>query len=160
MLFLPLIKSMLASKTGKRWFLNQMVLSCCDIINQIQNFIKILQSRDLTPIQHNIISIVTKHLHTTVFSLDEVDTFPYEAYDNFLHTPITALMMKMQSSGTSLLSCALIISSDPIATSFNGHFSSVPTILKIRKVVEMRVIFEKNFQKNIFCLLLSQFMLK
>ncbi len=50
----------------------------CDVINALKNFLKIFESKGLTWIIGNNVSVITKQLHATVVSLDEVGALPDE----------------------------------------------------------------------------------
>ncbi len=55
-----------------------------DVINDLKNFLKIFESIGSTQIQGNNVSVITKQLHATVISLNEVVALPDETYGDSL----------------------------------------------------------------------------
>ncbi len=57
----------------------------CNVINVIKNFLTSFESKGLTWIQGKNVSMITKQLHTTVVSLNEVGALPDETYGDIHH---------------------------------------------------------------------------
>ena len=64
--------------------LDEIFFMSCNVINALKNFLKIFESKGLTRIQGKNVSVITKQLHATVVSLDEVGTLPDEPYGDIL----------------------------------------------------------------------------
>ncbi len=52
--------------------MDEIFFMSCNVINALKNFLKIFESKGLTQIQGKNVSLITKQLHATVVSLDEV----------------------------------------------------------------------------------------
>ncbi len=55
-----------------------------NVINALKNFLKIFESKGLTRIQGENVSVITKQLHAAVVSLNEVGMLPDETYGDSL----------------------------------------------------------------------------
>ncbi len=64
--------------------LDEIFFMPCDVINALNNFLKIFESKGLTWIQGKNNSVITNQLHITVVSLDEVGALPDETYGDIL----------------------------------------------------------------------------
>ncbi len=60
--------------------LDEIFFMSCNVINALKNFLKIFETISLTLIQGENVTVITKQLHATVVSRDEVGALPDETY--------------------------------------------------------------------------------
>ncbi len=104
-----------------------------DVINALKNFLKIFESKGFTRIQGKNVSVITKQLHATVVSLDEVGT-----YGDILRGFTKCSNEDFKAVFQHLLTQERIdhfFSRSSIATSSYGSPSSEPTIAKIKCIL-------------------------
>ncbi len=109
-----------------------------DVINALKNFLKIFESKGLTRIQGENVSVITKQLHAAVVSLDEVGALPDETYGDILRGFTKCSNEDFKAVFQHLLTQERIdhfSSRSPIATSSYGSPSSEPTIAKIKRIL-------------------------
>ncbi len=70
--------------THTKLVLDEIFFISPNVIDALNNFLKIFESKGLTWIQGKNVSVITKQLHAAMISLDEVGALPDETYGDIL----------------------------------------------------------------------------
>ncbi len=122
-----------------------------DIINTLKNSLKIFESKGLSHIKGENISIITKQLHVTVVCLDELDALPNETYRDILFDFTKCSNEDFKAVFKNVLTQERIdyfSSHSLISTSSYGSASSETTITKLNHILHDANYLYNNFASN------------